>query len=127
MIVLLYGANELAIQRRLAELRDEADGGSGMLESNLSVIDGRDAKPADILGPVMSVPFLAPKRLVVIENLLERFESRPDRAQPRSLVPYEPLFTALEAGIPDSTLLVFLGQRFLVGEAKRFVTPATPS
>jgi DNA polymerase III subunit delta len=126
MIVLLYGANELAIKRRLTELKEQADGGSGMLDSNLNAVDGRDAKPNDILGPVMSVPFLSARRLVLVEHFLERFERRGDQRSPRSLDPFEPLFATLEAGIPDTTLLVFLGQPFLAGGQKMHVTGKNP-
>jgi DNA polymerase-3 subunit delta len=109
VIVLLYGADELGMRRRLQQLKEEADGGTGMLISNLSVIDGRDAKPADVIAPVMAVPFLAPHRLVLVDNLLERFEYNPERREPRSTAPWEPLSSALEAGYPESTILVFTG------------------
>jgi DNA polymerase III delta subunit len=127
VIVLLYGANELALKRRLTELKEQADGGSGMLESNLNAVDGRDAKPNDILGPAMSVPFLSARRLVLVEHFLERFERRGGQASPRSVEPFEPLFAGLEAGIPDTTLLVFFGQPFLApGGLKSSVTKANP-
>jgi DNA polymerase III subunit delta len=126
VILVLYGANELTLKRRMAELREQADGGSGMLESNFNTVDGRDAKAADIIAPVMSMPFLAPHRLVVVEHFLERFEVRLDRTQPRSLQPFDPLFAALEAGIPESTILVFLGQPFLQGPLKRHVSSGNP-
>ncbi len=35
------------MRRRLQELKDEADGGSGMLVTNMSTVDGRDAKVND--------------------------------------------------------------------------------
>jgi DNA polymerase-3 subunit delta len=97
------------MRRRLQELKDEADGGTGMLMGNLTGIDGRDAKPADVLGPAMSVPFLAARRLVVVDNLLDRYEYNPEQRQQRSLAPWDPLFGALEGGIPESTILVFTG------------------
>ena len=114
MIVLLYGANELAIRRRLQELRDEADGGSGMGESNVNVVDGREAKANDILAAAMSAPFLSARRLVVVERIFERFErfegrGTSERGLPKSL---DPLVAALEAGIPETTILVFLGLPF---------------
>lgn len=111
MIVLLYGPDTMAIRRRLQELKDEADGGSGMLATNYLSIDGRDAKPADIIAPAMSPPFLAPKRLVVVENLLERYEGavrRGGASSSRGIDPLKPLFEALEGGLPESTMLVFL-------------------
>lgn len=109
MIILLHGSDGLAIRRRMQAIRDDADGDSGMLSTNQSVLDGRDAKVQEILSQVMSPPFLAPKRLVVVENLLDRFEQSGEQRQPRSLDPLKPLLEALEAGIPESTVLVFAG------------------
>ncbi|MBI2766197.1 MAG: hypothetical protein HYX53_09830 [Chloroflexi bacterium] len=115
MIILLYGADQLAIDRRLNEIKGEADGGTGMLATNLALVDGRDARPYDILGPAMSPPFLAPKRLVVVEHLLERYDqsggAEPRRGGGRSLDALAPLFKGLEEGIPPSTTLVFLAGR----------------
>lgn len=110
MIVLLYGANTMAIRRRLQQLKDEADGGSGMLATNYLSIDGRDAKPDEILGPAMSPPFLAPHRLIVVENFLQRYERRGPAARGgggRSVDALKPLLETLEAGLPDTTILVF--------------------
>ena len=110
MIILLYGADELGMRRRLDQVKADADGGSGMLATNHTVVDGRDAKPPDVIAPAMAVPFLAPQRLVVVENLLERYEAGPgEQRQPRSLGPWEPLLAVLTAGIPDTTVLVFVG------------------
>ena len=116
MIVLLYGADELAIRKRIHELRALADGGSGMLITNLTELDGRSAKADDILGPAMSVPFLAPRRMIVVEHFFERFETRAgapsaggEQRQSRALGAFEPLIAALKAGLPETTILVFTG------------------
>jgi DNA polymerase III subunit delta len=83
-----------------------------MLTTNLITVEGRDAKPNDIIGPAMSPPFLAPRRLVLVTGMLDRFEQRGDQRVPRSIEPLNPLFTALEAAsLPDTTLLVFTGGR----------------
>ena len=117
MIRLLRGGDELSRRRRLQALKDEADGGTGMLVTNLVQIEGKDAKVEDILGPAMTPPFLAPKRLVIVERFLDRWdgtnvseegESAPRRA-PRGLGAFDPLITALGAGIPETTELVFTG------------------
>jgi len=109
VITVLFGADELGVRRRLHELKDEADGGTGMLTTNLITVEGRDAKPADIIGPCMAPPFLAPRRLVLVPGMLEHFEQKPEQRAPRSIEPLKTLFTALEAGIPETTLLVFTG------------------
>lgn len=127
MIILLYGANELAIRHRLRELREEADGGTGMVESNVNAIDGATAKPQEIIAAAMAAPFLSARRLVVVEHLLERFQQRADQRTPRSIAPFNPLFEALEAGLPGSTLLVFLGLPFLAAASRKMsVTPRNP-
>ncbi len=108
-IYVLFGADELGRSRRLAELREEADGGTGMLSSNLNEFDNRDVKPAEIMNAVMVAPFLSTKRMVVVTNVIDRYQPEPGRPPRRSFGPFEELFPKLEAGIPDSTILVFMG------------------
>lgn len=109
MIVVLVGADELAMRRRMSELRELADGGSGMLETNLTIVDGREAKPHDILAPATAMPFLAPHRMVIVENLIDRYESRPGERRARGTEAFAPLLAGLADGLPDSTVLVFTG------------------
>ena len=126
MIILLFGGNELTMRRRLQELKDEADAGTGMLVTNLTNVDGRDAKPADVLGPCMAPPFLAPRRLVIVEHLLERFEARGGPRGSRALGSWEALPGELAKGIPETTTLVFLGQPFLAEGRQRAVSKTNP-
>jgi DNA polymerase III subunit delta len=116
MIAVLYGADELALKRRMGEIRAEADGGSGMLVSNTTVLTGNEATAEAILGPVMSVPFLAPFRLVVVEELFGRFERRgrgseeqQEAREAKAGDAFAPLFKGLAGGIPPTTMLVFTG------------------
>lgn len=109
MILLLYGSDGAAIRRRLGELQQQADGGTGMLATNLIRLDGRDVRPAEIIAAAMAPPFLAPHRLVLVENLLDRFEQRRQQRGSRSLDSLAPLLDGLAAGIPESTMLVFTG------------------
>jgi DNA polymerase-3 subunit delta len=108
-IHVLYGVDELARSRRLAALKEEADGGTGMLLSNLNELDGRDAKVADIVNVVMAAPFLAPMRMVVVDNMVDRFRPEPGRTGRRGFGPLDELFPRLESGLPPSTMLVFTG------------------
>lgn len=124
MILLLFGADQRAIDRRLHQLKAEADGGSGMLTTNLAVVDGRDAKAFDVIAPAKSPPFLAPKRVVLVEHLLERFEAQGDQRRGRSVEPWKPLFDEMaKAGIPPTTTLVFTGPK-LNGATNSFIDAA---
>jgi DNA polymerase-3 subunit delta len=110
VILLVRGTDDLAIRRRLFALRDEADGGTGMLATNFVSLDGREARTEDIVGPAMTPPFLSPARLVVVDGFLDRWEPRAEqRGAVRSVEPFDPLFAALASGIPPTTLLVFTG------------------
>jgi DNA polymerase III delta subunit len=111
MIVLLRGANSVAIRRRLQQLKDEADGGSGMLDANYTAVEGRDAKPFDILAPAMTPPFLAPRRLVVVDGFLDRFENRGEPRTPgsRRVDVFEDAFATLARDLPPTTTVVFTG------------------
>lgn len=123
MILFLRGVDQVAIRRRMQQLRDEADGGSGMLATNLTVLDGREAKPGEILGAALTPPFLAPKRLIVVDNLIDRLQRRPARAgdpaegesevEPavRGLGAFDGLVAAATTGqLPPTTMLVFTGE-----------------
>ena len=110
MILLLRGADDMAIRRRLDELKAEADGGSGMLATNFVRLTGRDVKPQDILAHAMTPPFLAPKRLIVVDDFLDRFETRGEEPKSaRGIDSFNPLFTAIADGIPDSSVIVLGG------------------
>ncbi|MFN0093372.1 MAG: DNA polymerase III subunit delta [Dehalococcoidia bacterium] len=111
MIVILRGANSVALRRRLQQLKDETDGGSGMLDANYASIDGKDAKPFDILAPAMTPPFLAPRRLVVVDGFLDRFETRgePRASGARPIDAFEDVFKTIDSGLPPTTTVVFTG------------------
>ncbi|MGD9934531.1 MAG: DNA polymerase III subunit delta [Dehalococcoidia bacterium] len=117
MILLLRGGDELAVRRRLADLKAEADGGTGLLTTNLTQIEGKDAKAEEIIAAAMTPPFLAPRRLVIVDRFLDRWEStRAEREtgdelppEPKTFTQYDKLFAAIESGIPPSTSLVITG------------------
>ena len=119
MILLLRGADDMAIRRRLDELKADADGGSGMLASNFVRLTGRDVKAHEILAHAMTPPFLAPKRLIVVDDFLDRFETRVGE-EPRSargIDAFTPLFTAIADGIPESSTIVLGGGEVAAGNA----------
>lgn len=125
MLYVLSGGDELAARRRLAELRAAADGGSGMLDANTTTLDAQEATADAILAAAMAVPFLASRRLVIVDGLLDRFAGiRGGRgtAQDQGSVPgpggqgkgLEGLRILLDVldrdELPPTTDLVFLGK-----------------
>ncbi|GIW13712.1 MAG: hypothetical protein KatS3mg062_1151 [Tepidiforma sp.] len=124
-VLVLYGGDEAAIRRRLRELKEQADGGTGMLVHNLAEVESRDAKPGEVIAPAMAPPFLAPLRLVVVEHVLARFEPRGGARGSRSVGAWSE-FPVMAERVPPTSLIVFLGRPFLAEQQARQVTDANP-
>ena len=110
MIIVLHGQDELRLRRRLAALREEAGAEASAAGADVALLDGRDAKPEEILAPALTAPFLSPRRNVIVEGLLGRFEPGPRAGGGGGRVDsFKPLLEAVAAGaIPETTTLVFV-------------------
>ena len=113
MIYVFHGEDEFSLREELATLRSQLDD-DGMLSSNMSPLEGRGLKPADLLVVCATVPFMGSHRLVVVEGLLGRFESgrssgkrREGRGSRENAEPWKALPPALTE-MPESTVLVFV-------------------
>ena len=90
MLHILIGEDDFSIRQALEEIK-KAIGDPAALMTNTTVLDGRQVTPEQLRAACETVPFLAEKRLVIVEGLLERFEpkGRPARknrpASPTSL------------------------------------------
>ena len=82
---------------------------------NITVLDGREVGLDELTATCNTVPFLAEKRLVVVEGLLSRFEaSAPSRSRSRATNERSSLLGVWEAlpghlvNLPETTDLVFV-------------------
>lgn len=107
MLYILHGEDDFSITQQLAEIKRDL-GDAEMLATNTSVFEGAKLNPDELKSVVETVPFLAEKRLVVVQGLLERFESR-GRARKTGKKGGEnngKAFAAALASIPPSTVVV---------------------
>ena len=72
---MLVGEDDFSIRQTLEEIK-KGIGDEAALATNTTVLDGQRVTLDQLRATCETVPFLAEKRLVVIERLLERFESR---------------------------------------------------
>ncbi|MSQ27152.1 MAG: DNA polymerase III subunit delta [Dehalococcoidia bacterium] len=79
MIYLFHGENDFLIQEAASEVA-AALGPPDMVSLNTSRLEGAKLSYAELQQACDTIPFLAPARLVVVEGLLHRFESRDNEA-----------------------------------------------
>ncbi|MCA9856551.1 MAG: DNA polymerase III subunit delta [Dehalococcoidia bacterium] len=75
MLHVLFGPDEFRASEALRSLRDTLDT-DGSLASNTTTIPGRNLSPSELIQHASALPFLAPVRLVIVENLLTSLGSR---------------------------------------------------
>lgn len=76
MLYIFYGPDDFSRREALEELKAGLGGGD-LLQTNTSVLEGKELTPAQLEAMGGAVPFLAPCRLVIVSGLLSRFEPRP--------------------------------------------------
>jgi DNA polymerase-3 subunit delta len=113
MFYLLYGADEFSRQEALAQMKRKL-GDPTTASLNTTLLDGRSLTLADLQAACDTVPFLADKRLVIVEGLAARWERRQpgEGVEPKPLTKSDrELEEALQGylgQLPASTRLVFV-------------------
>lgn len=108
VIYLLHGEDEFGIAQFVAELKARL-GDPSLAEMNTTMLDGRSLSFDELVTATSAVPFLAPRRLVVLYHPLARFSNEPARGK----------FLEHLGRIPPSTALVLVEHRPLTDESLR--------
>ncbi len=113
----LIGEDDYSLKEAFRALRDSAVPGE-LWESNGVLLDGQKLAPQELQTYGATYPFLAPKRMVVVEGLLSRFEDAfGRRRRGPSNVGASPTLKQwsnlpeLLLGLPSTTMAVFLDGR----------------
>ena len=112
MFFILHGNNEFEISERVAEFKQKI-GDDAMRDLNITLLDGRRTTLSEIQHAADAIPFLADKRLVIVDGLLTRLASRKakdgDEATPSSASKeFLTGLTAYVPRLPETTRLVFV-------------------
>jgi DNA polymerase-3 subunit delta len=75
MFYLLHGDNELERSEKIAEFKQKI-GDASLRDLNVTTLDGRKVTLGEVQHAADAIPFLADKRLVIVEGLLTRLVSR---------------------------------------------------
>lgn len=115
MLYILIGEDDFSIRQALDTIKKSA-GDPAALMPNTAVLDGAKVTPEQLRAACETVPFLADKRLVIVEGLLERFEPKKQKSKngkksSRAAAPaedYQPIAMAIKE-LPPFTELVLIG------------------
>lgn len=107
MLYIFFGPDNFSLQSRLREIKSEGDDPSS-LEINTTHLDGRKLAFGEIAKACNTLPFLGQKRLVIVEGLLERFDSKVSK-QP-DWKEWQSLDTCVDQ-MPPSTVLVLIDEQ----------------
>lgn len=119
-IYIFHGDDEYAIARDVAGLVSNL-GEQALKEANLTRLDGSSFNPESFIEEVSPMPFLADRRIVVLEDGLARFEPPPEgseqltKAQHKALKEKRLKFTGDLEKVPATSALVLVEHRFLPG------------
>jgi DNA polymerase III delta subunit len=110
LLYILHGEDDFSLSRALGEIKKRL-GDPSMLATNTTLLEGQKVTPGELRTVVGTVPFLAGKRLVIVQGLLGRFESQKPRrgkkASPANGRENDAKsFAEAMSSIPESTVLV---------------------
>jgi len=109
LLYILYGEDSFSIREELSKIKAES-GGAELGESNRILIEGDKVSLNELVSICNTMTFLSPKRLVIVEGLLARFEPKGKRRggdQPSSLKVWNAL-TEHTINMPETTVLVLV-------------------
>ena len=107
-IYILHGDDELAITRYIADLEARL-GDPGTVAMNTTHMEGSAYSLNELIRVTSAMPFLAKRRLVVLENFLGRLKEKPDQEA----------FKDWLGRVPPTTALVLVERKPLVEERER--------
>jgi DNA polymerase-3 subunit delta len=113
LLHVLIGENDYSLCQVLEEIKTSI-GDPASVMSNTTVLEGAKVTPEQLRSACETVPFLADKRLVVVEGLLERFQSKnkgkkkKSSSKPDPLEDFQPLIESMK-DLPPFTELVIIG------------------
>ncbi len=113
MLYILTGQDDFSLRCSLEKLKASL-GNLSLLEANTITLDGHKVTPDELRTACETLPFLAKRRLILVDGLLRRFESKIKGGKrkktlgaPRRQDNYM-AFAISISNLPDSTVLVFI-------------------
>lgn len=108
MLYILHGEDDFSLNEVLSEIRKQL-GDDDLTAANTTVLKGRDVTPDQLSAVCETIPFLAPRRLVIVEGLLGRFEQQEKgKRAPKTVDTGWLSLRECIGRMPESTILVLI-------------------
>jgi len=113
LLHILLGQDDFSLRQALEKIKAGV-GDQTLLATNTTTLDGRQLTLDQLRAVCETAPFLAERRLVIVNGLLERFEPKKGTRSRRKVKPIAnqqneyKSFSAYATQIPDSTTLVLI-------------------
>jgi len=112
VLYVLFGEDDFSLSDALRQIK-KSIGDQSAIEANTSVLEGRQLSPDQLAGVCGAVPFLAEKRLVIINGLLQRFETKAKATRKKTTAKNGKqdgfkTFAEYFGSIPETTVLVLV-------------------
>jgi DNA polymerase-3 subunit delta len=104
LLYILYGEDDFSVKQALAELKGELG------EVDISIFDGQKLSPEELIAACDTLPFLALKRLVIVEGLLARIEHRERRGRRSDIGEWQVLKGYIMRMAPSTVLVLVDGK-----------------
>lgn len=113
MLHVLFGEDDFSLRQALEEIK-KSIGDATALMTNTTVLEGKAVTPEQLRAACEAVPFLAEKRLVIVDGLLERFEPKRKNGKKKTSrqtakVEEHPAMVEAVKNLPPFTELVLMG------------------
>jgi len=116
LLYILSGQEDFSLHQSLEEIK-RGIGDQTILAANATTLDGKQLTLAQLRTACEAMPFLAEKRLVIVNGLLERFEPKGKSRHQKKITPVTSQqdecksLAAYITSIPDSTILVLVDSK----------------
>lgn len=115
MLYILTGQDDFSLRRSLEEIK-RGLGDHSLLAFNTTTFDGQQVTPDQLRTTCQTLPFLAERRLIIVEGLLERFEPKVKSGRKKTTRAPDQQndcksFTASIGELPESTILVLIDSK----------------
>ncbi len=110
LFYIIYGEDDFLVKELVAQVKADC-GGADLGEANTSKFEGSKLHPNELVAACNTISFLAPKRLVIVEGLLSRFDDgekrRSGKNASRELQDWSG-FAEHVSSMPESSVLVLV-------------------